>query len=280
MKRMVVDSNFLQDDKLREYLSASPSNKAVIIDYAEMEALNGGPDVLLKSTEILAEFPKQVVLAKTTDVVSALAGKSKGLKKRFTDGKRSTGFRRWFRKGRVGLKRRDKTTVVHLGAQASEAAARLDVIEKGAAHFAADLEDAAKQFTRDELRILRNKERLTPEMVDKIIDRVFHFALRFFDAHPGIKQLPTRKALLHTFIFRYSLCATMHALRWMAAGGAKGAGQKRIRNDIVDVTFAAYGLCFDGLLTKDGMASEIYDNAKFMLDQFLSQEKRHATGAG
>jgi hypothetical protein len=271
MKRMVVDSNLLQDEKLRKYLSASTSNKAVIIDYAEMEALNGGPDVLLRSTEILAEFPKQVVLAKTTDVASALRGKSKGLKKRFTDGRRSRGFRRWLGKGRNRLKRGTKAEVAHIATQAAEAAAHLAAIEKGAAHFAADLEDAAKQFTPEELRILRNKEQLTPEMLDKIIDRILHFALRFFEGHPNIRQLPTGAALLHTFIFRYALCATMHALRRMAAGGAKGAGQKRIRNDIIDVTFAAYGLCFDGLLTKDGMASEIYDNAKFMLDQFLAR---------
>jgi hypothetical protein len=42
MKRVVVDSNLLQGDGLREYLLASPANKAVIIDYAEVEALKGG----------------------------------------------------------------------------------------------------------------------------------------------------------------------------------------------------------------------------------------------
>src|SRR5437868_6168890 len=99
MQRMVIDSNFLQEDAFREYLRVSPTNKAVIIDYAETEALNGGPGILLKSTAILAEFPRQVVLAKTTDAVSVLGGRSKGLKKRFSDGKRSTAFRRWFRKG-------------------------------------------------------------------------------------------------------------------------------------------------------------------------------------
>jgi hypothetical protein len=34
------------------------------------------------------------------------------------------------------------------------------------------------------------------------------------------------------------------------------------------------GLCFDDLLTKDDMASENYDNAKFLLDQFLARETR------
>jgi len=58
------------------------------------------------------------------------------------------------------------------------------------------------------------------------------------------------------------------------AGGAKDARLERIRNDIVDVTFAAYATCFDGLLSKDDMANEIYENADFLLKNAFHPGKK------
>lgn len=74
---------------------------------------------------------------------------------------------------------------------------------------------------------------------------------------------------MHTYIFRFSICATMHALRWIAVGGAKKVGKDRIRNDIVDASIAAQALSFDSFLSKDAMAQEIYENSRFLLEQFL-----------
>jgi hypothetical protein len=87
--RKVVDTNFLQDEDLRAYLAASPDNIAVITDYTEEEVLAAGKDNIIKSTGILAAFPRQVVLGKETNALAMLRGKRKGMKKRFSDGKRT-----------------------------------------------------------------------------------------------------------------------------------------------------------------------------------------------
>jgi hypothetical protein len=55
---MVVDSNYLQSQALRDYLSASTDNYAVLTDYAAMEAFKGDPQVIYRSMEILAERPR------------------------------------------------------------------------------------------------------------------------------------------------------------------------------------------------------------------------------
>jgi hypothetical protein len=267
--RKVVDTNFLQDEGLRDYLSASPKNIAVVIDYAELEIVKTGKDNLLKSTEILVQFPKQVVLAKTADVASVMRGKRKGMKKRFSDGRRTTVFRKWGRHGREKLKKGEKAEVDRVVAASKEAVRHLELIKEGTKHFAVDLEEAAKQFTPEELRMLRNKERFTEQMTGKMLDRILHFAKGFFEA-TGWRELPAWEELAHTYIFRLAVCACMHALHWMAAGGAKKAGEDRIQNDIVDATFAAYATCFDGFLTKDKMALEIYKNAQFVLQQVLA----------
>ena len=57
----------------------------------------------------------------------------------------------------------------------------------------------------------------------------------------------------------------MHTLHWIAEGGAKDRAPEKFCNDMVDVAIAAYGTCFDGLLTKDKLANEIYNNATYLL---------------
>src|SRR5712671_2005372 len=94
--RMVVDSNYLRTKDLREYLAASTKSIAVLTDQAEMEMAKADTlEGFLKSTEVLADFPRQVVLAKQITVASGVRGKKSGVKKRLTDGKRTRTFRKW-----------------------------------------------------------------------------------------------------------------------------------------------------------------------------------------
>jgi hypothetical protein len=63
--RKVVDTNFLQDEALRLYLSASVDNYAVLTDYAAMEAYKGDTLTwIYDRMDILAQYPKQVLVLK------------------------------------------------------------------------------------------------------------------------------------------------------------------------------------------------------------------------
>ena len=73
-----------------------------------------------------------------------------------------------------------------------------------------------------------------------------------------------------------ALCAYIHALRWRVAGGAANALPERMRNDVLYVTYAAYALCFEGLLSNDGMANEIHDNARSLLELFTKYARKPA----
>ncbi len=69
--RKVVDSNFLQSDRLREYLSKSTKNYVVLTDYVAMEAYKDHTLAsIYRSMQILADFPKQVIVLKTTKFVA------------------------------------------------------------------------------------------------------------------------------------------------------------------------------------------------------------------
>jgi hypothetical protein len=266
MKRMVVDKNMVETEELRAWLSQSKDHIVVVTDYAQLEALKGNALVnILKSTEILAAFPRQVRILKPIEALSALKGKKKGLKKRFVSGPATRSFRKWCAK-RARAAQGDERMVRQIVGAGEAAAVQLAAMLEDTKGFADNIEDATSQFTAQELDILRRHEPLTADMAVKIFDGVMNLALRFFGLHPGISKLPPAKEVPYTFIFRMALCAYIHALRWRVAGGAKDALPERMRNDIIDVTYAAYATCFDGLMSKDKMANEIYENAMSLLE--------------
>jgi hypothetical protein len=235
---------------------------------AKLEMLKGKAlKNILKSTEIVAEFPKQVRMLKPIDVISGLKGKKKGLKKRYTDGRNTVAFHKWCRT-RDRAKRGDKKVeaqILRWGEQAEEQLAAMLGDMQG---FADNIDDATGEFTTAELAIVRNDQPNTDDMIVKVLDGTLNLARKFFAMHPGIKMIPAAHELPETFIFRFSLCAYLHALRWRAAGGAAGALRERMRQDVIDVTYAAYALCFDGLFTKDKMPKEIHEKARSLLPLF------------
>jgi hypothetical protein len=265
--RMVVDSNYLRTKELREYLAASTKSIAVLTDQAEMEMAKADTlEGFLKSTEVLADFPRQVVLAKQITVASGVRGKKSGVKKRLTDGKRTRTFRKWC-KQRCAIKRGEKQ-LKHHEAHVNALMHMEDVL-KGGAEFKADLaEHAATYYTTVELAIIRNNEPWTDAVTKKVLDGIMDFALKFYALHPAWHKLPGAREMPYTFIFRYALCA----LNWIQAGGAPDRKQEKFGNDFVDVAFVAYATCFDGLMTNDKLAKSIYKNARYLLDNGFLRE--------
>src|SRR5262249_44830832 len=156
------------------------------------------------------------VLAKTIDVASGLRGRKKGLKKRLTDGKRTRSFRKWCR-SREAIKRGEKK-FRHDEAH-EEALRHMEDVLKGGADFKDDLaKHAEAHFTPAELATIRKGEKFTDAITDKVLDGIFHFAQRFYEMHPQWRELPAPDELPYTFIFRYALCAYLHALYWIAEG--------------------------------------------------------------
>jgi hypothetical protein len=91
-----------------------------------------------------------------------------------------------------------------------------------------------------------------------------------FTAIRNSRELPPALELPYTFILRYALTGYLVALRWIAVGGAKNVKPEKIRNDMVDATYAAYATYFQGLLSHDVKANEIYADAKFFLGVMLA----------
>jgi hypothetical protein len=170
--RKIIDRNFLQSPQLREYLAASRKNLAVLTDYAAMEAFKG--DALANistATEILREFPKQVIVLKATNIISQLKGRRCGFTRRMIDKDQTKGFPNWcehFRRALAG----DRELQRQLLENGKAADAHLARMRDDQKTFAENLEEASKHFTDAELKALRKREPLSIDMFDKVISNV------------------------------------------------------------------------------------------------------------
>jgi hypothetical protein len=131
----------------------------------------------LRSTKFLAEYPRQVILAKQTDVTAGLRGRKKGMKKRLSDGKRTGAFRKWC-KTRPGIMVGNKAFEDWRIQARKEAEAHLSAILVNIAKFKDDLEQHANRYTNEELRVIRVGEPLSSELSGRRGDHGFWAALR------------------------------------------------------------------------------------------------------
>ncbi len=258
---MVVDSNFLQNSELRQYLSTSKSNFAVLTDYAAMEAYKGNTLVsIYKSMAILSEFPKQVIILKGTQTVCGLSGRLSGLQRRLIDDRQTKEFHIYCKR-LLAAENGDGRFRAHLLDLGRKATTQMDRVLVDAGKMAEHIEGLAKTFTNDELRALRTGSPMPDGMAEKIFKNIMLVAGLLFRDHPRAKKLPPWNEAPNTFIFRLAICLYLLALRWIAVGGARGAKPKTVLNDMIDLNFAAYATFFDGLLTSDRKLSNLHKDA-------------------
>ena len=96
-------------------------------------------------------------------------------------------------------------------------------------------------------------------------------AAYLFKDHPSVRKWPKLREARDTFIFRYALCGYVSILMRIGDGGAGKTKPEKLRNnDVIDVNIAAFATYFDGLLTADKRAAEIYAGAEFLLREGIA----------
>ena len=263
--KLIVDSNQLQSAKLRTYLAKSKSNYAVLTDYAAMEAHKGNTLAsIYKSMAILSDFPDQVIVLKSTRAASGLRGRRAGLQRRLIDETQTKDFPRYISHLRQAQRgdRRLEQQLLDLG---TEATSHLDRMLADAQTTGATIDDIAKLYSREERTAIRLGHDYPSTFVDKTIKNVMRIAGQAFGEHPNVTSIPTCAELPNTYIFRVALCTYLLALEWGANGGARNVAPTKLRNDFVDMNFAAYATYFDGLLSADAKVQRIHVKARIWL---------------
>jgi hypothetical protein len=265
--RKIVDTNFFQCEGLRAYLAKSPHHYAVLTDYSAMEAHKGDTLAsIFRSMEIFSQYPKQVIVLKPTGIVCGLSGRQAGLQRRLIDERLTREFATYCR-ALLAAKRGDASIQAQVLKHGQVATARMDAMLADAANIPAIIDELASEtYTNDELQIVRKRSTYTEQMISKMFKNITLLSMAMFRDHPMVMQKPPLAELINTFIFRISLCGNLLAQEWLSVGGAKGVKPERIRNDIVDISFAAYATYFNGLLTGDKKLRKVYGDTIFWID--------------
>jgi hypothetical protein len=215
--RMVVDSNVLQTSSLREFLSKARTNKAVITDYLMIEALKGDPlGKIFGLMKILCEFPKQVIVLKGLRSISALKGRRSGMTRRMIEKGQTRGYENWCA-GLAKAEAGDADYRTQLVERGKEADVEMDALIAAQAHYAHIIADEAKNYTQNELLILRTDEPYTPQMIDKMAERIVNLMAKFLESHPDGIRTPTVWELPYTYMFRLAVCAYLQTADLMIA---------------------------------------------------------------
>jgi hypothetical protein len=269
-KRKVIDTNCLQCEVLRSYLWDSTSNYVVLTDYAAMEVYKGDTLTwIYDRMEILAQYPKQVLVLRGTQDICGLTGPAAASQEQMIDAAQTHDFSNYCR-NLLAAQRGDLLLQQQLLEHGREATAHIDRMLFDMKTLSSGIDLMENTYSPAELKVLRRREEHTPQMRKKLIENVLLLARHLFKEHPFRLDYPSGAELRNTFIFRYALCAYISILKRIADGGAAQAKPEKLRNDVIDVNFAAFATYFDGFLTADKRASEIYADAEFLLREVFA----------
>lgn len=259
--RCVVDSNLLRNSQLQAYLAHSRANQVVLSDFTGMEAHSGNTLVTLReSFSILAQYPKQVIVLKSTYALVAQSGRVSGLQRRLIHDGVTAGFPEYCRHlmaETAPFARQSATKGQNAEAILSTIMANVQPMKEALP----TLGDAYSDEARSAMREDRVPDAAT---IDVMMRNSIRVAALICADHPNIRRRPkdfndqSFDAFLNTYVFRLALCGQLLALHWAAFGGLPDAKPNTVRNDLIDLQVATCATYFDGLLTNDQRLRRIH----------------------
>ncbi|MBB3916185.1 hypothetical protein [Rhizobium fabae] len=281
MIRKVVDSNAMQSDALRSFLSASASNYAVLNDYAAMEAYKGNTlTSVFRSMRIASEFPQQIIILKTTGRICSLAGRTQGLQRRMIEERQTRDFPKFCRRLRAA-EDGDAFMQAQLLESGRAADSQMDRILASAPILPSAIKELRKTFQEQELRAIRLDQPYPDTLIEKTMKFIVDLTFMAMSTHPNPPpRVRSVDELGNTFLFRHSVTTFVWSLDWIARGGADNVRADRMRNDVIDVIFATYATFFDGLLSKDERAQRVYHGAYSILSKLRGPVGRRVPTCG
>ena len=279
--REVIDSNFLQSDELKTYLAESTDNYVVMTDYVAMEAYKG--DTLpwfYDLMELLSRYPKQVLVLKEMREVCGLYGPAAASQDSLIDETKTRDFLE-FCQHLAAAKQGDPSLQRQLLENGKAATAHIGGMLRDMATLANGIDLMTKDCSPAELKILRRRDRplpqrlgeliQNPQMLRKQIQDVTALAAALSQDDPSATSWLKLPEARDRFIFRFAICGYVSILMRIRDGGAGKITPEKLRNnDVIDVNIVAFATYFDGLLTADKRAAEIYEGAEFLLREVFT----------
>lgn len=265
----------LRSEELELYLSSNELHIAVLTDYAWMEIYKGNPLVAIKeSLAILSKFPEQVRLLKGTKEISALDARAPGLVNRMTWQGRDGDFRETVR-GLEALKSNDLGSMLQVAKHGSVARETMDKLLEQTSGLTENFASVQKVFNRDEINRFRKMIKIDQDTFEKLYRLAEYMTDKFLNSHPMKPRKPTRNSIVNTYLFRYALASVFITVNWIREGSQPNIRSDKIRNDLVDATFAVYGSYFSGLMTNDRRARILEIELRVALGVMRARMPKH-----
>lgn len=247
--RVVIDTNRLQSEELRLFLSGDRDNLAVLPEHTVTEIFKpNSVDAVVTSFSVLGAFPKQVMLLHSNRNVALISPRGGALANRLIDRKTTRELPKFFEvltkaaAGCEGYRRQ-------LDQRRTWALEREQMIQESFGDQSESLADLAAMFTDHELRQIRSGKPISARALQTILQvtdgaaNQVHFQRTGYALHPP-------PYLYYQFTWRYALCHVIQLMNLLQKGATRRAPAKA-RNDHFDNVFATYGTYFNGLMTDD-----------------------------
>ena len=266
---LIIDANQLRSrsQKLTTFLYESENNKIAFTDFACMETLKGDPTInAYLSLRVPAKFSNQVIILQNTRaIIQETCTDSNTFPENLIAKEQTENFRTFYnqiQKARNG----DgilKHELLKLGHDATK---YIEGLKKEAQSFIDSTMQFKASFTNSDLKILRKGDTYPKDLINRVVKEVLQLTASLITSHPDNLSLPEWPSVNKHYVFRYSICGYLLRLKWLSDGGIEQYPVEKMRNDLVDITYAAHATYFDGLLSDDGKVNEIYFQAKHLID--------------
>jgi hypothetical protein len=265
--QVVVDSNFLDNDKIIHYLEHSPHHRLILSEPTLIEIFkNNAIRTAESSFKILSNFSDQVfVLRPTHQWLNEVIESEEDLAQ-LVDNIGTEEVRKICR-GIVSSKRTDEFYEIVSRREAGAAeymsilASQIPAMESAIKLEWKDIHSADRKIISKGGNVSSHAKHKIRQLID---DTAKDFILSY--QNPGrVEPLPRRDAI-NMFAFRYAICVVVYfTIRVQKDMVCRGEG--KAINDVMDNQTAAISTFFNGLLSKDKILLTVYENARFLLEK-------------
>jgi hypothetical protein len=265
--RKIVDQNYLREPNpiLHNYLSSG--NEVVLSDYACMEVYKGNSILnTRRSLEIIRYYPNQVVILKNTmKIIKMNNHKSSGLEKRLIDNSITSDFH-YFCKDVYSERIENPLKLEsHLFKQLSrEANTFFNERTEDTKKIIESIKLEKETFSKEELKELRKNRDIVSFVLNEKMERVFILSKMLMYRHHNV--IDEYCLMINSFCFRFALAGYILSLKWIIDGGIENIKIDKLENDVIDMSYVAYGTYYNGVLTNDNKIKEIYNIAREILN--------------
>lgn len=248
----MVDSNRMNSPELAAFLEASNLNRAVITDYAWMEAYKSNSVAGLKRAfSVLKNFPDQTDNLWGTRIVAGLDFRGACLGEKMIQKRAARDFKITLSQ----IDRLDESSLLPLTAITPHVLAARAHLEERMLGDMTKVREAFPMmqslFSDAQIASIRGNDRMGSDLAEKIAYIIEETEKNLSRNFPNKLSRVTKNCYFDTFITRSAVAVSIYLLQWIRDGSQKDKGLKKFRNDLVDLNFAIYGTYFNGVLSND-----------------------------